>query len=83
NACRNGGTPHAGRCGCRAGFTGTCCEHGKNACENGGTPISGRCKCRAGYKGTCCEKGKAKNGVSCNDGNACTRADTCRNGICT
>lgn len=29
NACRNGGTPTYGRCNCNAGWTGTCCERGR------------------------------------------------------
>ena len=28
-ACRNGGTPLHGRCSCRGGYTGTCCETGE------------------------------------------------------
>ena len=27
--CHNGGTPHIGRCSCRAGYGGTCCEQGE------------------------------------------------------
>ena len=29
NACRNGGKPLNGRCSCRGGYTGTCCETGE------------------------------------------------------
>ena len=29
DACSNGGTPAYGRCNCRLGWTGTCCENGK------------------------------------------------------
>src|SRR5205807_3208372 len=32
--------------------------------------------------GTCSKPAKA-NGITCNDGNACTQTDTCQSGVCT
>ncbi len=77
---------------------GTSCNDG-NACTQSDTCQSGACTgansvvCAAQDQchvaGTCnastgaCSNPAKTNGVSCNDGNACTQSDTCQSGTCT
>ncbi|XP_048583423.1 uncharacterized protein LOC116619209 isoform X2 [Nematostella vectensis] len=122
NACKNGGTPISGRCKCRAGYEGTCCEKDvneclRNPCQHTCTNTYGSytCSCNACYtkvgtqcdlrqcliSGRCYSYGNVNpsnpcqdcqsrqkmgwtnnNALRCNDGNACTRADHCSNGRC-
>ncbi|MBI4508486.1 MAG: hypothetical protein HY698_02540, partial [Deltaproteobacteria bacterium] len=77
---------------------GTACNDG-NACTRADTCQTGSCTganpitCTASDQchnaGTCdpangtCSNPAKTNGTACNDGNACTRADTCQTGSCT
>ena len=71
------------------------CDPSTGMCQN--TPIQGCQTCTSAsqcpkpsdqcQQATCiggvCGVGPRPNGSTCNDGNACTRLDTCQNGVCT
>ncbi|MDX2024714.1 MAG: hypothetical protein SF187_31010 [Deltaproteobacteria bacterium] len=89
--------PQTGTCSTPTKANGTTCNDGNtctqtDSCQSGlcggGNPIT--CvaldQCHAagvcdGKSGTCSNPAKA-NGTTCNDGNACTQADTCQTGAC-
>jgi len=89
--------PGTGLCSNPAAPDGTACNDG-NACTRTDTCAAGACvcgnpvictsadQCHAG--GTCnpetgvCSGPALPDGTSCNDGNACTRTDTCESGTC-
>jgi hypothetical protein len=68
----NGAETCGGALGCHAGTPVTCAAldqcHDAGVCESG--------------TGFCTNPVKA-DGAGCNDGNACTRTDTCQSGVCT
>ena len=90
--------PTTGVCSTPTKPDGTSCDDG-NACTQTDTCRSGLCAgtnpvvCSASDQchdaGSCnpttgvCSNPARLNGSACNDGNACTRTDTCRAGICT
>ncbi|XP_046857891.1 neurogenic locus notch homolog protein 1-like isoform X2 [Xenia sp. Carnegie-2017] len=86
NKCHNGGRPTYGRCICKSGWTGTCCNkdidecalstdncHTKAICTNNNGSFS--CKCNSGYSG---------NGIICKDIDECSLSiDNChQNSTC-
>jgi RHS repeat-associated protein len=58
-----------------AGNAGTVCRASAGFCD-----VAEAC---TGTSTTCPADGKAPNGTTCNDGNACTTADSCQSGTCT
>ncbi|MEY3014862.1 MAG: extracellular matrix protein, partial [Pseudomonadota bacterium] len=85
-----------GKCAAAPDFEGMGCDDGK-PCTKGDTCKNGTCSsgpvpdCDDGSpctKGVCvpttgeCTQIAANNGGGCNDGNACTLQDVCKNGIC-
>jgi hypothetical protein len=88
----------SGACSNPAKANGATCSDG-NACTQSDTCQSGTCTgsnpvvCTASDQchdaGTCnpttgvCSNPAKANGTTCNDGNACTRTDTCQSGTCT
>ncbi|HAN30172.1 MAG TPA: hypothetical protein DCQ06_01110, partial [Myxococcales bacterium] len=85
-----------GNCGAKPAFDGLGCDDGKT-CTKGVTCDKGICKagsvpnCDDGSpctKGICipttgnCKQLATGNGKPCNDGNACTLVDVCKNGFC-
>ena len=97
--CHDGGTcdPTTGLCSSVAKANGTACNDG-NACTVGDTCQAGICAggsfqtCPADQchvAGVCdpvlgrCNNAPQPDGTACDDGNACTRTDTCQTGVCT
>ncbi len=85
-----------GKCGAKPAFDGLGCDDGQK-CTKGDTCKGGTCQagevpnCDDGSpctKGVCvpttgaCKQIATANGKSCNDGNACTLTDVCKNGYC-
>ena len=89
--------PATGHCSNPQAPAGTACDDG-NACTRSDSCWDGACvganpvTCTAAdachQAGACdpatghCSNPLAPNGISCNDGNACTRSDSCQNGAC-
>ncbi|MFT3772686.1 MAG: immune inhibitor A [Minicystis sp.] len=61
-----------GFCGAAPAPIGTACAEGIPECQVGACDVKGKCI-----------PAEAPDGVSCNDHNACTKADTCGGGICS
>lgn len=60
--------------------SGPVCEPGKFCQTDADCPVT---QCAIGEcKGGCCVVAPAKDGSTCNDGNACTSADSCAKGVC-
>ena len=90
--------PGTGQCSNPAKADGTTCNDG-NACTQtdacqagtctGSTPVPCATSDQCHEAGTCdpgtgqCSNPAKTNGTACNDGNACTRLDTCQLGACT
>src|SRR5206468_2549636 len=71
NACTTGETCQNGSCGAPT-FTVVCTA--SDQCHTAGT-----CNTTTGL----CSNPQKSNGATCNDGDACTRTDTCQAGVCT
>lgn len=99
NDCNLGAcNPATGACVAAPKTNGTTCNDG-NACTSADSCQAGACvganpvTCPASDQchdaGTCntatgaCSNPAKKNGVTCDDGNACTKADSCQSGVCT
>ena len=89
--------PATGTCSNPAKANGTTCDDGNacttaDTCEGGtcvaGTPVVCHAQDQCHNVGTCdpasgtCSNPAKPNGTTCDDGNACTTADTCEGGVC-
>jgi hypothetical protein len=64
--------PATGICGPTPAPVGTVCSEGVSECQVGACDDKGGCVPSA-----------AQDGIACNDHNACTKADTCKAGVCS